>query len=287
MRENRYDEVGKVKDIDIATILDSSNLIKKGKVYDLGMEINENLPVKEQEIFPFRMFFESTPGDTKKYLKTIDNKSRVSVSSEIMISTTHISTHIDALCHFQIDDEVLKKFDVKESRDKKGWKKCGTETIPPIVGRCILLDIAKYLKVEKIESKYTISLNEIKDYIRLKKINIRFGDIVCIRTGKIQDFYNESYLAEGPGIGSEAACWLADQGMCVLCVDYNTVDGYPYSDFNNCTHTKMLCDKGVYLIENIYLEELSKDNIDEFFIICSSPKFTGFSGSWVRPVGIV
>ena len=287
MIKDRFSEIGKIREINKSTILNAAGLIKKGKIFDLGMEINENLPGREQGMFPFNIIFESTPEDIKKHLKNLDKTSKVSASNEIMISSTHTSTHIDALCHFHLDDKLFGNFNVKDSRNTKGWKKCGAETIPPIAGRGILIDIAKYLNRERICENYVISLDDVRNYLDDKNINIKFGDTVCVRTGKIIELYNKDYLNQGPGISVEAAKWLYEQGMCVLSLDYNSVDGNPFKNFNDSTHTQMLIKSGVYLIENIYLEELSECGVLEFFIMCSSPKFTGFSGSWVRPIAII
>lgn len=287
MLNDRYDEIGKIKEVDEATIFNSSRLIKKGKIFDLGMEINENIPGKKEGIFPFSMLFDITPEDNKNFFQKIDKTSRISGCSEVIISPIHISTHIDSLCHMHLDDKVIGKFDVKEIRTNRGWKRCGAETIPPIAGRGILLDIAKYLGKEKLENEHIITLDEVKNYIKDKKIEIKFGDIVCVRTGKIKDFYKEDYWKSGPGIGSEAAIWLCERGMCVLCIDYNSVDSLPFRHFNDSTHIKMIYENLVYLIEALNLEELSKEDIVEFFMICSSIKITGCSGAFIRPVALI
>lgn len=287
MMENRLDEIGKIKDLSEIAVAKVAKIIKKGKVFDLGMEINEYLSGRNEGVFPFTMLFESTPEDTEKSFKKLEKNSRISSSNEVIISSTHCSTHIDALCHMHLDGRVINKFNVEDIRTKKGWEKCGAETIPPIVGRGILLDIAKYLGKEKLEDDHIIGLDEVKNYLKDKKIRIEFGDIVCIRTGTIKDFYSEDYFRKAPGIGSEAANWMAEQGMCVLCSDHIAIDPLPFRDFNNTTHVNMIYRNSIYLIEAVNLDELSNENVLEFFMICSAPKLTGCSGSWVRPVAII
>ena len=72
MIKDRFSEIGKIREINKSTILNAAGLIKKGKIFDLGMEINENLPGREQGMFPFNIIFESTPEDIKKHLKNLD-----------------------------------------------------------------------------------------------------------------------------------------------------------------------------------------------------------------------
>lgn len=287
MFKNKFKEMSKIKILDNSNIINILNVIKKGKIYDLGMEFNRKFTKNKNGIFPFSMIFEETPEDSKKSLKKKEKTSKISTSSEIIIGSTHTSTHIDALCHWQLNDKVIEKYNVNDIRTKEGWQKFGAETIPPILGRGILIDIASYVKKEKLRDNHIINLNEIKDYLKYKNKSIEFGDIVCVRTGKIKDFYKNNYFVKGPGIGVKAANWLCDRGMSVLCLDNNAIDPTPIKDFNNTVHINMLYKNSIYLIENIYLEELSKQDIFNFFFICLPLKFTGCSGSWVRPIAII
>lgn len=267
-------------------IINAVKIIKKGKVYDLGMEINKNIPDRGEGIVPFNLLFEITPEDSKKSLKKINKNSKVSFSSEVIIGATHTSTHIDALCHWQLNDKIHAEFNANDVREENGWKKYGVETIPPIIGRGILLDIAKYLKADKLKDSYIISLEIIKSYLKKNNLTINPADIICLRTGKIKDFYNENYFKECPGYSKEATNWLCKQGISILGSDCSSVDPLPLKNFNNSNHINILYRNGIYIIEALYLEELSKDEVSEFFMICSAPKFTGCSGAWIRPVGI-
>ena len=278
----------RIKDsIDRKTILKALSIVKKGMVFDLGMEINKRVYGQNPDVFPYSLIFESTPEDLKRQLQAIEKDSKLSGSNEVIISSIHFSTHIDALCHIIYEDKVAGEFNSKDIRKKDGWEKLGAETIPPIVGRAVLLDIAKYKGVEKLEGSYKISLEDIKGYLKEKKMNIESGDIACIRTGMSKEFYNPDYLKEGPGVSKEGAEWLAQKGIYAIGIDYASIDALPWKDFNNCAHLQLLYKDRIYIIEALNLEELSKENISEFLIICSAPKFTGCSGSWIRPVALV
>jgi kynurenine formamidase len=51
-------------------------------------------------------------------------------------------------------------------------------------------------------------------------------------------------------------------------------------------HTYLLAEKGVMFIEQMYLEELAKDEVYEFAFIAASLKLKGASGSPLRPIAI-
>ncbi len=52
-------------------------------------------------------------------------------------------------------------------------------------------------------------------------------------------------------------------------------------------HKFLLVKHGVRLIENMYLEELSKDDISEFLFVCLPLKIKGATGSPVFPIAVV
>jgi kynurenine formamidase len=52
-------------------------------------------------------------------------------------------------------------------------------------------------------------------------------------------------------------------------------------------HQIMLVDRGINLIENMYLDELVKDNIYEFLFVLTTPKLKGGTAFPVEPVAIV
>jgi len=285
--KNIDEDEGKIKEVEDSTILEAVKLIKKGIYFDLGLEINKKMPGAKEGVFPFSMLFCDISENTGKNFKNLEGNSEISTASEVVIGNTHTSTHIDALSHWQFKGRIIEKYNIEDIRTIDGWTKCGAETIPPIIGRGVLIDIARYLNKEKLEDKHLISLEEVKNCLNRFNLKIKPGDIVCIRSGAIKNAWEEDYYKKGPGIEAEAANWLAEQGMCVLCFDYGCIDGIPFKDFNNTTHINLICRKRIHLIESIYLEELSQNNIFEFFIFCSSLKFTGASGSWVRPVAVI
>ena len=52
-------------------------------------------------------------------------------------------------------------------------------------------------------------------------------------------------------------------------------------------HVILLVRHGIYIIENLFLEELARDQCYEFTFICLPLKLQGATGSPVRPVAIV
>ena len=52
-------------------------------------------------------------------------------------------------------------------------------------------------------------------------------------------------------------------------------------------HQIMLVERGVHLIENLFLDELVHDKIYEFLFVLATPKLKGGSAFPVEPVAII
>jgi len=268
-------------------ILDALKVIKLGKVYDLSVEINKNLNFNDNLNF-FNILNKFTFEGRRKYFKDIERDSKISTTLEVIIGSTHSFTHVDSLCHFQYDNKVHGGYNASDLwNDSEGWINFGANETPIIIGKGLLFDIAKFLKKEKLEDNYTIELDDVIGYMDRYDIEINPGDIVFFRTGKIKDYSNDDYFEKGPGICSEVSEYLYKKGICAAGIDYFSIDPSPFHDFNNSVHIKMLYNYGCYIVESLYLEELSNDNVINFFLVCPPIKIFGSSGSWVRPVAIV
>jgi len=117
------------------------------------------------------------------------------------------------------------------------------------------------------------------------------GDIVLIRTGWGRYFGtdNARYLQGEPGIDVPAARWLTAQGVAAIGCDNMAVEVLPNPNKGLAmpVHQYALADCGVYLIENLALEELARDRIFAACFILLATKFRGATGCPVRPVVLV
>ena len=97
---------------------------------------------------------------------------------------------------------------------------------------------------------------------------------------------NATIESSQPGVGPAAAVWLYERGMAVLATDTTGTEPVPHPDPARTTHRAMLVERGVHLIENVFLDELARDHVIESTFVCLPLKLTGATGSWVRPIAI-
>lgn len=277
------DVFGALARIAPADLLSALALVKQGKTYDLGLEINERIPQGNPGAFtPFSYLTRVSPEE-------MGRAGPFQFSAETIIGSLHVGTHIDAFVHIQYENRIFGGAQAADARTDRGWTQYGMETVKPIIGRCVILDIAGMKGVEALPDGYDIGIEDLQQAMSVQGVSIRQGDIVLVRTGKIREFYTDvaAFQAGEPGVGPTAAVWLYEQGMAVLGTDTTGTEPLPFKDPAITTHRRMLVERGVHLIENLYLDAAAADGVREGCFICLPLKFTGATGSWVRPVVLV
>jgi kynurenine formamidase len=272
--------IGALSRITDGVVRSALGVPKTGRVYDLGLELNSRIP-HNSEFVRFAMSFTHTPEQTGK-------SSPFQYSVESVFGALHIGTHIDSFIHIQKDGRIFGGHSASEARDDRGWKRHGIETVPPIVGRAVCLDIPGLKGLSRLPDRYEVTIDDLQKELARTKQQIRPGDIIVVRTGKIQDFGDEAaFQAAEPGVGRKAALWLYECGMSILGTDTTGTEPLPFDDPAMTTHGAMLVEKGVHLIENLYLEDVARDEVREGLFVALPLKITGATGSWIRPIIVV
>jgi kynurenine formamidase len=280
---------------------DSNNLalfskISAGKVYDLGVEYFIGMPsFTALGDPPYQFWMTHTPhgnlvGDITHAGDSVNTK--VSYTGDALSMYTHTGTHIDALSHFGLHGKIWNGFAAEQYLSDRGWGKAGAENIPPIIGRGILLDMAKYKGLDILPANYIITLKDVQSLLQAKHIQIQKGDIVLIRTGLMKYFYTDSqkFTSDGVGISLDALKWLVEEkGVMTLGADNLALESLPSTDSSNWLpgHTYLLAQKGVMFMELLYLESLSIADVKEFLFIGLPLKLRGASASPLRPLAIL
>lgn len=288
------DEIGTLNLMNEQSRLEVLSRISSGKVYDLSVEYFVGMPSFHALGDPaYQYWLTHTPKGT-----VIDNpnslgeamNSKVSYTGDAISMYTHMGTHIDALNHFGLNGKVWNGFSAEEYLGDKGWKKTGAETIPPVIGRGILIDILALKQVDQLPDNYRVDSSDLKEALAKQRVQLQKGDIVLIRTGQARHYERaEKYLDNYPGINLDAVKWLVeDQEIMLLGADNLSFEAFPPEREDNWVpvHTYLLAEKGVMFLEQMNLESLAKDRVYEFVFIGSSLKLRGASAAPMRPIAI-
>ena len=221
--------------IDVPALLSALSLPRRGRVYDLGLELNASIPHNES-FTRFAHLFTQTPEGTGAV-------SRFQYSADTIVGALHVGTHMDAFIHVQADNRIYGGEAVRDALSDSGWSRFGMETVPPIIGRGLLIDIAALKGLGRLADQYEITVDDIREALAKTRQSVRRGDFVLVRTGKIQDWRTRRLSGGGARVGREAAIWLYEAGMAVLATDTTGTEPLPFTDPAATTHRAMLVDR--------------------------------------------
>jgi kynurenine formamidase len=269
------DEIGTLNMMTDASRFDVLKQVAGGKVYDLGVELFVGMPTCCAPFGDptFQIWMTHAPARDQE-------KELLSYSGDGVSMYTHTGTHIDALNHFGLRGKIWNQVSADDALGVRGWTKSGTDKYPPIVARGVLIDVAKLKNVEHLPSSYAITVADLKEALSKQGTTLRAGDVVLTRTGVMTLWPNEAKyrLADQPGLSLEAAQWLVEgQQAMLLGADNFGVESFP---------SYLQAERGVSLLEALWLEDLSKDKVYEFLFIASPLKLRGGTASPLRPLAI-
>jgi kynurenine formamidase len=259
---------------------------RQGQIYELGTEFGEQMPQGPRASFyGFRLTQYRTP-------RSLVSRERpgFDFSMEVIAGSPHVGTHIDGLAHIQSDGRMFGGHAVQDVYSDTGWRVNGMEHSRPIVGRGVLLDVARAMAADCLPDRHEITPADLQRTLDAQGTQLQNGDSVLVRTGWFEAHYRSSpdtYFATQPGVGPDAGLWLYDRGMALLGTDTSGTEVIPHLDPNSTTHKVLIVERGVHLIEILDLDALARDRVYEFLFVCLPLKITGGTGSWLRPIAIV
>ena len=281
------DEVGALNYISPKEVLLAAQLVKKGKVYSLAQVMEYGIPGH-----PFHGGF--TYSTFRRHVESIGlfNATNVVGAMNVRLEMAdHTGTHMDGLNHISISDRLYNGHKSEEVTGTFGTSKLGVEKTPPIFTRGVLVDVAAYKGVEKLEGGYAITEDDIESALRKEGLTLRQGDVLLVATGagSLWMSNNDKYSGPCPGIGMAAAHWIASRGTVMVGADtWNVeVDPCEKKGESEAVHQFLLTKNGIRLIENMNLEELRRDKVKEFLFVCLPLKVKGGTASPVSPIAVV
>lgn len=274
--------------------LEAASLIKTGKVYRIGHVYEPEMPLFGQRVWALRIPGAPTGG------AFADNK--VIWNDEFLATEIgQVGTQFDGLGHIGVEiagpgNQGEKRFynghALSEIATPYGLTKLGVEHVKPFFTRGILVDV-KGLKggtLAKGEEILVADIEAALDKQGLSADDIRPGDAVFFRTGWTDHWItdNEIYNSGEPGIGIEAAEWLAEKDVCVVGADCWGIEAVPNPTGKAFpAHQILLTKHGIFLHENLHFEDLVADGVSQFAYVYAPLPLKGATGSPGAPIAVV
>lgn len=277
--------------------------LKNARVIDLSHTWEIESPVASVNP-PYGFALGATHGRTRG---SFNDGGQLSFASEEMKwSGQHGAPSIDALGHIGRDGKLFGGVDAERSTaNPAGIGAAGVgahlaiDQFPPdlMVNRGILLDVARVVQgdARPLPANFEITGAHLEQAARAHGVTLQRGDTIFIRTGWGSHFKGNAAVYSGensPGPGLDAAEFLIRAGARIVGNDTLTFEKRPpvvtaprLQVFP--VHMRLIADSGVYIVENLNLEELSAARVHEFAVVVPPLKVKGGTGSALRIFALV
>lgn len=280
------DERGAANRVTPAKVLEAAALIRQGQIYELGRAYEPGMPM-----FGNRHFSLTIPG-----LPTviIGGENAVVFNDELVSGELgQIGTQFDGLGHVgtEIDGDYVfyNGFKLSEFGTSYGLTKLGIENVGALFTRGVLVDVARYKGVERLDPTYIVTIDDIERTLAIQRVEIREGDAVLFHTGwgQLWKVDNEAYGASEPGPGITAIQWLAEKNILLTGADNYAMEAAPGENPGRPIEGhQWLLSRGIYNLENLDLSRLAADRVYEFAFIFAPMKLTGATGAPGNPIAV-
>ncbi len=260
------------------------DLAAGARVFDLGLPMHNGIAQSPNHP-TFRHCLDRRHGDH------VDAEGG-SVASDLITLGCHVGTHVDALAHISHDGCLHGGASAATAQAGGRFEDHGIHTLPPFLGRGVLLDIPARLGVECCAPAYEITAEDLAGSAEAQGTAVRPGDAVLVRTGWSRHAGEpERYLGWHtgvPGVGPDGARWLAAQGAVLAGADTIAFEVLPPGRGHALlpVHRILLVESAVNIIELLQLTELSAEGPREFLFVLSHLNVLGATGAPARPLAV-
>jgi kynurenine formamidase len=268
--------------------LDLIDRLRAARVYDLEQPRFAGMP-----IYPSHRpgYFYALHRRHRDTLQPEQHGPRTGASGTLVMME-HSGTHLDALCHQACGLKLFGDVAVDGAETPTGFTQLGVETVPPLLARGVLLDVARWRSGNgPLPGSYGITAEDFRDCAAAQGVEVRPGDVLLVRTGYGTLWNDEETYLGAAGVARSGSLWAAEHGVVAVGADNMTWDvpdeRDPESGATLFGHVHLLTKKGIYIIENVNLEELARDRLYEFAFVGIPLKFNGATGSPLRPLALV
>ena len=290
------DEIGTLNNISPEDIVNAARLIRRGKVFSLGLNFDNRGPqtgLWGNRFNPIHTMLTSGVDAIAGRQDSIG----IRYADDMVTMPLQCGTQWDALGHIFFGDKMWNGYDAKLV-DSSGAQKNGIEkTRDKMAGRGVLLDVARFKGVESLEDGYGIGTEELEDCAKAQGVEVRRGDFVIFRTGQMERCLKTGVWGgyaggDAPGLRFETADWIRRTDIAAICADTWGCEVRPNesSEASQPWHWVVIPMIGITMGEIFYLKDLAEDcaenHVYEFFF-CGPPlPITGAVGSPINPIAI-
>lgn len=297
------DQIGATNRITPAVTKAAASEIQEGKVITMANVLEDGVPLFGTRFSKTILTaYALTPGAEF-------GENKLSYMEDTYLSQSHVGTHLDGMGHIGVKDCYYNQTPMGKFITQNKLLRLGLENLKSFATRGVVIDVVKVFEQEgKLKSNpacrkpcldkgTVITPADLQAGLRMYNVTLREGDVVIIHTGWEDLFLqypkqNAVYNGGEPGIGIEAAKWLAQQKIVAVGADTWAVEVIPGEDPKLAfqVHQFLLPNNGIHIIENVrtdlIADEAARTGRATFFFSMTVPKVVGLTGTFIAPEAI-
>ncbi len=267
-RYGRDDQLGSLNEITPAHVVAAARLVREGEVFDLGRILDSNVPRFPGRFWQQTLVSNAHLNNQRRPQGTEGGwgKNQVNWLIELATGTFQIGTQLDGLNHLQIGDRFYNGWRTRDIVEDWGTSKVGIETVPPIMTRGVLVDVARARGVARLQAGDVISVEELESR---------------------ED--HEAFGAGEPGVGMAVAQWLIGKRVALTGADTWSYGAVPSEDPERpfLVPQTLNVKHGLFIMENLATEVLANASVYEFLFCLTHHKTRGSTGAVIAPAAVI
>jgi kynurenine formamidase len=305
------DELGTLNHITPAAVKYAASLARNGRVISLGVPFNAHGPQGAHGLRrnPIHIMTvdggdrqaDELPkewrGPTEQWMADLFANGPGRFTDDYIIMPLQSCTQWDALSHFYYEGLLYNGYPAS-SVTSLGATKDAIDPVAKrgqIVGRGVLLDVARHRGVDHLQADEVITPAELDAVVAAQGSEIRDGDIILVRTGWYLEWQakrdGEAWAWHSPGLSWRCAEWFYDRNTAAVAADNVGVEVMkPEEGIWSLFHMLALRDMGMMLGEIWDLETLgadcAADKVYDFMLVATALPVSGAVGTPVNPIAI-
>jgi kynurenine formamidase len=284
------DEKGTLNLVTPEALVRAGGLVKKGKVFDLGIPLDMEGPqVGTGRTNPKRLM-SSTGRDPV-------GPGAFRYADDFVFMPLQAASQWDGLSHVWYDEQLYNGFPSTDVTDA-GAAHCSIDKVADgVVGRGVLLDVARHKGQDWLDHGYAITPADLDEVVAAQGVELHPGDVLLVRTGwrkmLVDTGDRNAFMAGEPGLAFECAEWLHGKDIAAIACDNWAVEvlpGDPSTTEALPFHMVAIRDIGLTLGEMLDFEALAddcdEDKVYECLFCGPVLKFTGGVGTPINPLAL-
>ena len=231
-------------------------------------------------------------------------KNGLTFMEDTWLSQSHVGTHLDGVGHIGKLDCYYNQTPMGKYINQNNMTRLGLEHLKSFATRGVIIDLVKvFQNAGKLKSNpacrnpcidkgTVITPDDLQAGLKMYNVTLREADAVFLHTGWVDLFeqypaQNALYNSGEPGLGLDAANWLASQKVVAVGADTWAVEVIPTEDpaiiFG--VHQTLLTNNGIHIIENVKTDDIAAEAAATgratFFLNMTVPKAVRLTGNFV------